>query len=583
MTFPVPGRVPRGSAHLSRLAAGVLALFVAACQSNVSPTPPAGSPAEASTAAPSSLSAAPPPTCPPPPTIAPRPTETSQAGWWEDRVFYEVFVRSFADGDGDGVGDLRGLIGRLDYLNDGDPTTNTDLGVTGLWLMPTFPSPSYHGYDVTDFQGVNPDYGSMADMRALVAAAHARGIAVLLDLPINHTSDTHPWFVDSRKVGSAHDDWYVWSDTPLAGNWHRDGKRLYYGAFGADMPDLNLRNPKVTAAIDAAATFWLTDIGVDGFRIDAAKHLVEDAGATENTPETKTWLADFRTTLEAARTGTLLIGEVWDPSPVSSAYVPASLDMTFEFGLATAYLGAVKSGQASSLAGSFAKITSLYPPAGGFGAFLSNHDMDRVASQLSSDPTAMRLAASLLLTGPGVPFVYYGEELGMTGAKPDERIRTPMRWDTSAPAAGFSRHAPWEALSDDPADLNVASESADPASLLSWYRDLIAFRASTHAALSAGAYLPVDSDSGALVASIRATPTDTLLVIANLSDAAVAPSLTLAGGPLCGSARATILLGGDEGATVATAPVVTPSGGFAGYRPLPEIPARSVVVVNLAH
>ena len=161
---------------------------------------------------------------------------TVGAGWWEDRVFYEVFVRSFADSDGDGVGDLKGLIGRLDYLNDGDPETHTDLGVTGLWLMPTFPSPSYHGYDVTDFRSVNPDYGSLRDMRALVAAAHERGIAVLLDLPINHTSDRHPWFVDSASGGAAHADWYVWSTQPGAGNWHRLGSRLYYGAFGAGFP-----------------------------------------------------------------------------------------------------------------------------------------------------------------------------------------------------------------------------------------------------------------------------------------------------------------------------------------------------------
>jgi alpha-amylase len=319
---------------------------------------------------------------------------------------------------------------------------------------------------------------------------------------------------------------------------------------------------------------------VDGFRIDAAKHLVEDASATENTPETKAWLADFRTTLERARAGTLLIGEVWDPSPVSSAYVPASLDMTFEFGLATAYLGAVKSGQGASLAGSFAKITSLYPPSGGFGAFLSNHDMDRVASQLASDPAAMRLAAGLLLTGPGVPFVYYGEEIGMTGAKPDEQIRTPMRWDATAPAAGFSRHTPWEALSGDPAGVNVATEAADPASLWSWYRDVIAFR-TAHPALAEGTFVGVDSDTPAVVAAIRRSASETLLVLANVSDAPAAPGLTLAGGPLCGAPRATIVLGGDEAATSAAPPVVTPAGGLAGYRPLAEIPPRSVIIIAL--
>ena len=589
MRFPAPRRVPVGSARLALLLAAVLA----GCQPAVVPvpgTPVAGASGSAGALASGASSGPvlPPRPCPVAASPAPGdgvklgvgPAKTG-AGWWRDRVFYEVFVRSFADSDGDGVGDLRGLIGRLDYLNDGNPETDTDLGVTGLWLMPTFPSPSYHGYDVTDFRSVNPDYGSLDDLRALVAAAHQRGIAVLLDLPVNHTSDKHPWFVDSQKPGSAHADWYVWSDVQGAGSWHRLGDRLYYGAFGSDFPDLNLADPKVTAAIDDIARFWIADVGVDGFRVDAAKSLIEDAAATENTPETKTWLHGFRTSVEKAAPGALLIGEVWDPSPVSSAYVPDALDMTFEFGLSTAYIGAVKSGQAQSLAGSFARITSLYPPSGGFGSFLTNHDMDRVASQLAGDQDRLRLAASLLLTGPGVPFVYYGEEIGMTGAKPDERIRTPMRWDATEPAAGFSAHAPWEALSaDDPATTNVEAEAADPGSLWSTYRDLIAFRAG-HPAISGGSYVPVESDAAAVVAAVRSSPTETALVIANVSDAPAAPRLTLATGPLCGTPQATIVLGGDEGAATAPAPAVTPTGGFTGYRPLAEIPARSVVVIDL--
>ncbi len=505
---------------------------------------------------------------------------TVGAGWWEDRVFYEVFVRSFADSDGDGVGDLKGLIGRLDYLNDGDPETHTDLGVTGLWLMPTFPSPSYHGYDVTDFRSVNPDYGSLRDMRALVAAAHERGIAVLLDLPINHTSDRHPWFVDSASGGAAHADWYVWSTQPGAGNWHRLGSRLYYGAFGAGFPDLNLTEPRVTAAMDDVARFWIADVGVDGFRIDAAKQLIEDASATENTPETKTWLGAFRSSVERAAPGAMLIGEVWDPSPVSASYVPAALDMTFEFGLSTAYLGAVKTGTAQSLSGSLAKITSLYPPSGGFGSFLTNHDMDRIASQVGGDEDRLRLAAALLLTGPGVPFVYYGEEIGMSGPKPDERIRTPMRWDDSTPAAGFSSHAPWEALSGDPARVNVDAERSDPGSLWSTYRDLIAFRGA-HPALSQGTYLAVDSDTPAVVAAVRSSPRESALIVANVSDATVAPALTLAAGPLCGAPTATIVLGGDEGAARAPSPNVTHDGGFSAYRPFAEIAPRSVVMIDL--
>jgi alpha-amylase len=412
--------------------------------------------------------------CPPLAPVVHRPSSTSSPGWWVDRTFYEVFVRSFADSDGDGIGDLSGLTGRLDQLNDGDPATKSDLGVTGLWLMPTFPSPSYHGYDVTDYRSVNPDYGSVAEMRALVAAAHARGIAVILDLPLNHTSSRHPWFVASERGTRPYTDWYVWSDAPLGSGWQTDGKRFYYAAFGADLPDLNLVDPDVTAEVTADARFWLSDVGVDGFRLDAAKYLIEDGSTTENTPETHAWWRTFRGTIERTAPGALLLGEVWDTAQMSSSYVPRDLDMTFDFALAGAYLNAAQSGNGDALGRVLARITTLYPASGGFGAFLTNHDQDRVASQIGGDQAKLRVAADLLLTGPGVPFVYYGEEIGMTGTKPDERIRTPMRWVGYSPAAGFSTHDPWEAMSADPSAIHVAVEAATPQSLLAPSRELIA-------------------------------------------------------------------------------------------------------------
>ena len=575
------------------VAAVLLAVVLAGCATTVTLAPatagptggatagatiPASAGASGQVASESPAAIASPPACPGPVAATASPVPTSQPGWWRDRVFYEAFVRSFADSNGDGTGDLKGMIARLDYLNDGDPNTTTDLGVTGLWLMPTFPSPSYHGYDVTDYRSVNPDYGSVADMRALVAAAHQRGIAVILDIPLNHTSSDDPWFVDSKKVGSKHADWYVWSTQPEGSGWYPDGKRYYYAAFGPDFPDLNVKNAAVTAELTKDARFWLSDVGVDGFRLDAAKYMVEDGPTTQNTPETHAWLHDLRTSLQETSPGALTLGEVWDTSPISSSYVPDALDMTFDFTLASGYVDAASSGDASSLGRLLARITTLYP-AGGFGAFLTNHDMDRVASTLGGDPAKLRLAAEMLLTGPGVPFVYYGEEIGMTGQKPDERIRTPMRWDTSTPADGFSTHAPWEALSADPGSLTVATEAADPGSLLSSYRDLIRVRAD-HPALSAGTYVPVMSDSPGIVAAIRSTPGETTLVIANVTDAPVATALTLAAGPLCGSPTTRLALGGDEGAS-ASAPVVTPAGGFTGYRPLDTIAPRSVVVIDL--
>lgn len=495
-------------------------------------------------------------------------------------MFYEVFVRSFADSNGDGVGDLAGLTRRLDYLNDGDPTTTTDLGVTGLWLMPIMPSPSYHGYDVTDYRSVQSAYGSLADLRTLVREAHRRGIAVILDIPFNHTSDQDPWFKDSRTPGSAHADWYVWGTSPGGNGWYPDGSRYYYAAFGAGFPDLNLRDPGVTSALTEAARFWLDQVGVDGFRLDAAKHLIEDGSVTENTTETHAWLRTLRASLEQSSPGVLLLGEIWDTSQVSASYVPGDLDMAFEFGLATAYVSAIQGGQAWGLQGALAKMGTLYPT-GGFGAFLTNHDMDRVASQLGDEPTEMRLAADLLLTGPGVPFVYYGEEIGMTGRKPDERIRTPMRWDASDPAAGFSTARPWEALSDDGAAVSVAAETGDPASLLSIYRDLIRLRGA-HPALSRGAIVPLTSGAPTVVGTLRSLPGETLLVIANLGSTPVADyGLALAGGPLCGSPTASLLFGGGGGSVGPVGPTVQPTGGFTGYRPLQVLPPRSVTVISL--
>jgi alpha-amylase len=514
--------------------------------------------------------------CPPLAPVVHRPSSTSSPGWWVDRTFYEVFVRSFADSDGDGIGDLSGLTGRLDQLNDGDPATKSDLGVTGLWLMPTFPSPSYHGYDVTDYRSVNPDYGSVAEMRALVAAAHARGIAVILDLPLNHTSSRHPWFVASERGTRPYTDWYVWSDAPLGSGWQTDGKRFYYAAFGADLPDLNLVDPDVTAEVTADARFWLADVGVDGFRLDAAKYLIEDGSTTENTPETHAWWRTFRGTIERTAPGALLLGEVWDTAQMSSRYVPRDLDMTFDFALAGAYLNAAQSGNGDALGRVLARITTLYPASGGFGAFLTNHDQDRVASQIGGDQAKLRVAADLLLTGPGVPFVYYGEEIGMTGTKPDERIRTPMRWDGSSPAAGFSTHDPWEAMSADPSAINVAAEAANPQSLLAHYRDLIALRAA-HPALSEGAFVPVESDLPGVVAALRSSPTEIALVLTNVSDDAVAPTLTLPSGPLCGTPAVDVVLGDGP----ATAPTVSPAGGFAGYRPLASIAPRSSAIIVL--
>ena len=502
---------------------------------------------------------------------------STDATWWADRVFYEVFVRSFADADGDGIGDLRGLTARLDELNDGDPTTAGDLGVTGLWLMPVMPSPSYHGYDVTDYRAIEPDYGTADDFRALVAAAHERGMAVIVDFPLNHTSSQHPWFLDSRPPGGAYADWYVWEDErPPGPGWHADGDRWYFGLFTEDMPDLNLANPEVTAEILEVAWFWLTEFGVDGFRLDAAKHLVEDGPVLENTPATHDWLAAFTPAVHELDPRALVLGEVFDLSQVSAGYVPDALDLTFDFGLAGAYVDSIRAGGAGRLTSALGEVAEL-ERADEFASFLTNHDQERVASALDGDPVALRLAANLLLSGPGTPFIYYGEEIGMLGEKPDERIRTPMQWDASEPAAGFSDALPWQPLSDDWTTLNVEAQRTDPSSLRSLYRDLIELRGE-HVALRRGTIEPIRADADGVVATLRATPDETLLVLANLFDTPVTNyALELAAGPLCGAPDASLVLGDGS----PTAPIVTAAGGFSGYRPIDELASRSVAVIAL--
>ena len=493
-------------------------------------------------------------------------------------------MRSFADSDGDGIGDLRGLIGKLDYLNDGNPATTTDLGVTALWLMPVAESPSYHGYDVTDYKAIEKDYGTADDFRALMTAAHARGIDVIVDLVLNHTSIDHPWFQDARTPGSRHDDWYVWSNGPptFAGPggqpvWHKDGGRWYYGYFSEGMPDLNLRNPDVTTALDDVARFWLDDLGVDGFRLDAARHLIEDGSQLENTPATFAWLAGFRNRVEQDKPNAVLIGEVWDSTSIASSYVAQrALDMTFEFDLASAYLNAVNLGDPGSLSLAQAEVSAAYPP-GGFGAFLTNHDQDRTTDVLHRNAASTRLAGTLLLTGSGVPFIYYGEEIGLRGRKPDEEIRTPMPWNRAGPGYGFTAGEPWEPMAPGIDTTNVATETNDPASLLAHYRALVALR-SAHPALSSGELIPVSASPG-IYAYLRHAGEESIAVVANLTDQAItAPSLSIAAGPLCGAPRAASLLG----AAVQSAPTISPSGGFVGYVPVAHLEAQDALVIRFS-
>lgn len=515
--------------------------------------------------------------------------------WWNDAVFYEVFVRSFQDSDGDGIGDLQGLIDRLDYLNDGDPTTSDDLGITGLWLMPVAQSPSYHGYDTTDYTTVEEDYGSNEDFRRLIDEAHRRGIKVIVDLVLNHTSIEHPWFVDSASGPDAEQrDWYRWSPTddgskaPWAGGgpvWHKRGDEYYFAMFWEGMPDLNLENPAVTAEMQNVARFWLEEMGVDGFRLDAVRHLVEEGTRYSGAPATHAWLAGFDDFVDTVAPDALTVGEVWDSTAQAASYVQGDeVDLAFEFVLAEKILRSVQQGKPALSSQQLAELLAAYPP-GQVATFLSNHDQPRVATTLFKDPAGNALAATTLLTLPGVPFIYYGEEIGMTGNKPDERIRTPMQWADEA-NGGFTSGAPWEALNSDLAEVNVASQAVDPDSLLNLYRRLIHLR-TDHPALLRGEFIPVESSCDATLAFLRQTPAgdaaapagQTVLAVLNFARKEELEGCTFSynGAALpAGTFQATELLSG-----AAAAPLTTAADGFQDYAPLPSLAAKTGYILLL--
>jgi glycosidase len=421
-------------------------------------------------------------------------------------VCYEVFVRSFYDSNGDGIGDLRGLTQKLDYISG--------LGADCVWLMPVAESPSYHGYDVTDYNKVEPDYGTNEDFKAFMAAAHEHHIRVLVDLVVNHTSSEHPWFQEALKdTASPHRNWYRWSTTP-ANNWHKSPIRdeYYFGLFWSGMPDLNYENPAVLEEMKHVARFWLDSMHVDGFRLDAVRHLVEVGNEVSNTPPTHQVLRDFGKYVRTIAPQSYTIGEVWDNTDVILTYYPDQLDAYFAFPISEALMEAVRTGKAGGLIPTVSQFERA-EPAWRWAPFQRNHDQTRTMTALGNDTAGARLAATILLTLPGVPFVYYGEEIGMMGDKPDERLRTPMQWNGSS--RGFTSGKPWEALQADSLTANVVVEDHAKGSLLELYRSLIRLRAND-AALRDGQLEPVDTGNESLLAYLRTNGSRRVLVVVNL-------------------------------------------------------------------
>jgi glycosidase len=445
-------------------------------------------------------------------------------------VYYEIFVRSFADSNGDGVGDLNGITARLDYLKW--------LGVSGLWLTPIYPSASYHGYDVTNYFAVNPQFGTLADFHRLLREAHARGIEVLIDMVLNHTSNLNPWFERALDPGSRYHDWYIWAGkrTDLAaqssvGNpaWHERGGQYYLGDFSDGMPDLNYDNAAVRREMIKVGRFWLAQ-GVDGFRLDATTQIYidfkSDIGSPRAVENNIAWWQQYDEALRATDPDVFLLGEVPADTEAQAAPYYAGLNSVFDFPLAKVLLAAAGSETSPDL-GSYVQkaLRRFRQNARGpivDSPFIGNHDRDRVLDQLHGNVSHMRMAAAMLLTMPGDPFVYYGQEIGMHGVKPDPSIREPMRWDRNPHDAGETT---WEPGPDNASpDLSVAAERADPQSLLYFYRRLIHWR-SDLPALRNGDIAAYPADGGAISAYIRADHAQRLLVIHNLSGASRSISL----------------------------------------------------------
>ncbi len=523
-------------------------------------------------------------TAPTPVPVTPVDTTTTiSTGWWNDAVFYEVFVRSFYDANGDGNGDINGLIQKLDYLNDGNPATTTDLGVTALWLMPVMQSPSYHGYDVTDYRTIESDYGSNNDFRALVTAAHARGIKVIIDYVMNHTSEEHPWFTQSASGSTnPYRSWYRWNTTNPGGLgpwgqtvWHNRNNAYYYGLFWSGMPDLNYETAAVRTELFEIARFWLQDMNVDGFRLDAVKYIFESGTMLEDAPATLQFFQDFRTFYKSIKPDAVAVGEAWTSTDKVVKYVQNNrLDFCFEFDLAGAIINAVNQGNVAALNTKLTEVIATYP-ALQYGTFLTNHDQDRVMNIFGGDEAKAKLAARLLLTLPGVPFLYYGEEIGTVGGKPDENIRTPLQWNSNA-AAGFSTGTPWRNPQTDYTVKNIAAAQGNVNSLWQTYRKMIAIR-NNEITLRRGSFIPLPSNSATAFSFMRKYKSQGMIVASNMVNFPV-NNLTISAAP--GSFPAGNYTLTDQLSNAQVSLVVNADGGFSNQS-LGSVAGRTTLLFKM--
>lgn len=451
--------------------------------------------------------------------------------WYRHAVFYEVYVRSFQDSDGDGIGDFKGLTSRLDYLKG--------LGVDALWLMPIMPTPfKDSGYDVADYQGINPEYGTMADFEAFLAEARKRQIRVVIDLVLNHTSDQHAWFQESRaSKDNPKADWYVWSDTPDrpdipcgtqqptfgSSAWQLDPARnqYFFHRFYPEQPDLNYRNPAVVEATLDAARFWL-DKGVDGFRCDVIALLYESEKGCDLIDETRDYIRKLRALVDGYP-GRVLVAESTDFAD-ASAYFGAGSDMFhMAFNFAYGYFWQIPfgSGDAAPIYESFSRVLANYPPGSQDALVIGSHDVSRAFASAQKKPWRARRAAEIQLLMRGTPFIYYGEELGLiptNQTKVDLRdaARAPMPW-SKGPGQGFTTGSPWLAFGPEADASSVEAQQSDPASQLSFYKGLLALRRGREV-WGTGAARLLKTDNKHVFAFARESKDHAFLVAVNLTE-----------------------------------------------------------------
>lgn len=463
------------------------------------------------------------------------------SSWPSHGITYEIFVQSFVDSDGDSIGDIKGMTSKLDYLQD--------LGVEAVWLMPIMPSPSYHKYDVTDYRGIHPDYGTIDDFKAFVKEAHDHNIKVVIDLIINHTSSEHPWFKEAATdKNSKYRDYFVWADKDSIADqlakkeisfdsdnirqWHPyQGDTLsehYYGFFYGGMPDLNFDNPELRAEIYDIGKFWLEEIGVDGFRLDAAKHIFPDDRAKDN----HAFWVEFKNKMEEVNPNVYLVGEVWASTDTQAPYAEGFTSL-FNFDLAFSILETLHKGEdvTAVIAGHGWKVEEgkslaegyvnskekfvRYNPDFAVATFLSNHDQNRVMSVLENDTEKAKMAASVLLTLPGAPYLYYGEEIGMRGTKPDEHIREPFLWEANAKDTDRAKWITPKFTTDETVT-PLSEQTADANSIFNHYKTMIALRRGSEI-LTYGDIQVVENPNSSLLIFKRKRSGEEMLVIHNVS------------------------------------------------------------------